>query len=201
MRRKTLVVMVKEPRPGRVKTRLGYEIGMTRAAWWFRHQVAFLLRSVADPRWDIVLAVTPDRAGLASRVWPAHLPRLAQGAGDLGDRMRHIFRSAQKGPVCIIGADIPGIRRQHINAAFRALGNHDAVFGPANDGGFWLVGLKRPAPVPPALFANVRWSTEHALADSLTGLKDARVSKIDVLRDVDTMADLACFAHDGAIRP
>ena len=201
MRRKTLVVMVKEPRPGRVKTRLGYEIGMTRAAWWFRHQVAFLLRSVADPRWDIVLAVTPDRAGLASRVWPAHLPRLAQGAGDLGDRMRHIFRSAQKGPVCIIGADIPGIRHQHINAAFRALGNHDAVFGPATDGGFWLVGLKRPAPVPPALFANVRWSTEHALSDSLTGLKDARVSKIDVLRDVDTMADLACFAHDGAIRP
>ena len=201
MRRKTLVVMVKEPLPGRVKTRLGHEIGMTRAAWWFRHQVAFLLRSVADPRWDIVLAVTPDRAGLASRVWPAHLPRLAQGAGDLGDRMRHIFRSAQKGPVCIIGADIPGIRRQHINAAFRALGNHDAVFGPATDGGFWLVGLKRPAPVPPALFANVRWSSEHALSDSLTRLKDARVSKIDVLRDVDTMADLACFAHDGAIRP
>lgn len=199
MQRKTLVVMVKEPRPGRVKTRLGHEIGMTRAAWWFRHQVAFLLRSITDPRWDVVLAVAPDVAGMASRVWPAHLPRLAQGTGDLGDRMRHLFRTVHTGPVCIIGADIPGIRRMHINTAFRALGRHDAVFGPATDGGFWLVGLKRPTPVPPALFANVRWSSEHALSDSLAGLKDARVYKIDVLRDVDTKADLSCFAHDGAI--
>ena len=78
--RRYLIVMVKEPRPGRVKSRLGRDIGMVAAAWWFRHQVARLLRDVEDPRWQVVLAVSPDHAGLNSRVWPAHLPRVAQGA-------------------------------------------------------------------------------------------------------------------------
>ena len=74
--------MLKEPRPGRVKTRLGRDIGMIGAAWWFRHQVAGLLRRLDDPRWHLVLAVAPDHAGLTSRVWPAHLPRIPQGPGD-----------------------------------------------------------------------------------------------------------------------
>ena len=114
MTRQTLVEMVKEPRPGRVKTRLGRGIGMVAAAWWFRHQVARLLRRVEDPRWRLVLAVSPDTEGLASRVWPAHLPRMAQGRGDLGDRMGRIFRSLPPGRVCIIGADIPEIGRAHV---------------------------------------------------------------------------------------
>ena len=133
MTRQTLVVMVKEPHPGRVKTRLGRELGMIAAAWWFRHQVARLLRRVEDPRWRLVLAVSPDAEGLASRVWPAHLPRMPQGKGDLGDRMRRIFRSLPPGPVCIVGADIPGIDRPHIARAFAALGRHYRA--QADDGG------------------------------------------------------------------
>ena len=116
--RRFLIVMVKEPRPGRVKSRLGRDIGMVAAAWWFRHQVARLLRDVEDPRWQVVLAVSPDHAGLNSRVWPAHLPRVAQGAGDLGDRMGRLLRSMPPGPVCIIGADIPGVTRAHVARAF-----------------------------------------------------------------------------------
>ena len=69
--RPTLFVMLKVPRPGRVKTRLGRDIGMTAAAWWFRHQTARLLRELRDPRWRLVLAVSPDREGGASRAWPA----------------------------------------------------------------------------------------------------------------------------------
>ena len=72
MIRPTLIVMVKEPRAGRVKTRLGKDIGLTASAWWFRHQVKRLLRRIDDPRWNVVLAVAPDRAGMLSRVWPAH---------------------------------------------------------------------------------------------------------------------------------
>jgi hypothetical protein len=191
MMRQTLVVMLKEPRPGRVKTRLGREIGMTAAAWWFRHQVARLLRRVEDPRWRLVLAVSPDAEGLASRVWPAHLPRLAQGTGDLGDRMARVFRSLPPGHVCIIGADIPGIGRGHIARAFAALGDHDAVIGPAPDGGYWLIGLRRTAAVPARLFEGVRWSGPNARADTLASLGHARVALVDTLRDVDEAGDLS----------
>lgn len=182
--------MVKEPRPGRVKTRLGRDIGMTAAAWWLRHQSQHLLRRIRDPRWQTILAVSPDHEGLTSRVWPADLPRVPQGLGHLGQRMARIFDAAPKGPVLIIGADIPDINRGHIWRAFRALGDHDAVFGPATDGGYWLVGMKRIRPSPPALFANVRWSGEHALADSIATLAGHRFTLVDRLSDVDTGADL-----------
>nr|WP_261368105.1 TIGR04282 family arsenosugar biosynthesis glycosyltransferase [Pseudosulfitobacter koreense] len=181
--------MVKEPRAGRVKTRLGRDIGMTAAAWWFRHQVRRLLRQTVDPRWATVLAVAPDRAGMTSRVWPAHLPRWPQGRGDLGDRMARMMARAG-GPVCVIGADVPGITRAHIASAFAALGDHDAVFGPAEDGGYWLIGLRRARPLPRGLFQGVRWSTEHALADTCASLPGLRIAQIETLRDVDTVADL-----------
>ncbi|WP_425101778.1 TIGR04282 family arsenosugar biosynthesis glycosyltransferase [Tropicibacter sp. S64] len=182
--------MLKEPRPGRVKTRLGREIGHTVAAWWFRHQVARLLRRLRDPRWHVVLAVSPDHAGMASRVWPGDLTRLQQGRGTLGDRMARMMRSAPPGPVCVIGADIPGIDRNGVWEAFATLGEHDAVFGPAEDGGYWLVGVRNARAVPNGLFAGVRWSTEHALADSMASLGPARVALVGMLPDVDTTVDL-----------
>ncbi|UXX82201.1 TIGR04282 family arsenosugar biosynthesis glycosyltransferase [Roseovarius pelagicus] len=193
--RQRLVVMLKEPRPGRVKTRLGSDIGMVPAAWWFRHQTARLLRRIEDPRWDLILAVSPDHIGLNSRVWPAHLPRIPQGGGSLGDRMARIMRRMPPGPVCIIGGDIPGVTRAHIARAFGALGDHGAVFGPAPDGGYWLTGLKRTAAVPVSLYQGVRWSSAHALRDSIATLPGVRVALTDTLRDVDTAADLEIRAH------
>ncbi len=183
--------MLKEPRPGRVKTRLGRDIGMVPAVWWFRHQTASLLRRINDRRWDLILAVSPERAGLESRVWPAHLQRIPQGGGTLGDRMARLMRDLPPGPVCIIGGDIPGVTRAHVARAFAALGTHDAVFGPAPDGGYWLTGLKRTAAVPPGLYQDVRWSSAHALGDSIATLPGVRIALTDMLRDVDTAADLA----------
>lgn len=189
MRRPTLIVMVKEPRPGRVKTRLGAEIGMTEAARWFRRQSLSLLRRLRDPRWDIVLSVSPDREGLASRVWPLDLPRLAQGQGDLGLRMARAL-GAVHGPVLLVGADIPGIEKAHVARAFRALGRAPSVIGPAADGGFWLVGLRHPFRQPAGMFAGVRWSHPETLADTLPTLPQP-VALIDQLSDVDTASDLA----------
>lgn len=182
--------MLKEPRPGRVKTRLARDIGAPAAAWWFRHQVRALLRRLSDPRWELILAVAPDRAGLASRAIPGGLPRLPQGPGDLGARMGRLLRCAPPGPVLIVGADIPGLGRGDIADAFAALGHADAVIGPADDGGFWLVGLRRTRPVPPGLFAGVRWSTAHARADTEATLGGLRLARLRTLADVDTAADL-----------
>lgn len=186
--RPTLAIMVKLPVAGRVKTRLGRDIGMVPAAWWARHQIARLARTLPDPRWQTLLAVAPDRA-VASPALPP-LARLPQGPGDLGDRMAQVFRTLP-GPVLIVGADIPGLTRAHVAAGFRALGTHDAVLGPTFDGGYWGIGLRRTDPLPPALFAAVRWSSEHALADTLATLAERRVGLLPRLHDVDTAADLA----------
>jgi rSAM/selenodomain-associated transferase 1 len=189
---RTLVIFLKEPRPGRVKTRLGREIGMVGAAWWFRHQSARLIRRLGrDPRWRTVLAVSPGREGLASRVWPARLPRWPQGPGDLGCRMGRALRAMPPGPAIIIGADIPGLRPAHVAEGFRLLGRHDAVLGPAPDGGYWMIGLKRGGrAVPARLFSGVRWSSPDALADTVASLAPLDVGFAATLRDVDEAADL-----------
>lgn len=188
--RNRLVIMVKEPRPGRVKTRLAQGIGFTPAAWWFRHSAKRLIRRMRDPRWQVIIAVTPDKEGLQSRVWPVDLARLPQGQGGLGDRMARLLRNAPQGPAVIIGADIPAIRKFHIEQAFRALGSNDMVFGPASDGGFWLVGAKQGFVNPPGLFQNVRWSSDVTLVDTLVGLPGKRIAMVDTLSDVDTVSDI-----------
>lgn len=184
-------LMLKEPRPGRVKTRLGRDIGVVPAAWWFRHQAARAIRRLDDPRWRLVLAVSPDREGLRSRVWPGHLPRVPQERGDLGARMGRLLRTAPPGPAVIVGADIPDLSAAHVARAFRLLGRADAVFGPAEDGGYWLVGLNRTAAPPARLFEGVRWSSPHALADSVATLPGRRIAYADTLCDVDEAADLS----------
>lgn len=181
--------MVKEPRPGRVKTRLGNDIGMVPAAWWFRHQCSTLLRRIRDPRWQVWLAVSPDTEGLTSRVWPADLPRVAQGSGDLGHRMARLLRSVPPGPALVVGADIPNITRAHLAEAFEVLGRNDGVIGPSVDGGYWCVGLRRTRAVAPWLFDGVRWSTQYARADTMTTMPK-RTALIRTLRDVDTAEDL-----------
>lgn len=183
-----LVIFAKAPRMGCVKTRLARDIG-TVAAWgFFRHALAGLLRRLSDdPRWNTVIAVAPDTA-VGAPVWPAHIDQAAQGEGDLGDRMQRAFDLMPLGPVVIVGADIPGITNKHIADAFGSLGNHDAVFGQADDGGYWLVGLRR-TPKTPKIFNNVRWSGPHALSDTMANLPGARIALLEPLIDVDDGED------------
>jgi rSAM/selenodomain-associated transferase 1 len=185
---KHLVIFAKAPRMGRVKTRLARDIG-TVAAWgFFRHALAGLLRRLSDdPRWNTVIAVAPDSA-VGAPVWPGHIDQAAQGQGDLGDRMQRAFDLLPPGLVIIVGADIPGITNTHIADAFRALGHHDAVFGQADDGGYWLVGLKR-SPRIRKIFQNIRWSGPHALSDTLANLTGARIAMLEPLIDVDDGED------------
>lgn len=191
-----LVIMAKEPVAGAVKTRLARQVGVAAATRFARHCAAALIARVGfDPRWQTSLWVTPD-AGCASRHWPVRLMRVPQGRGDLGRRMQRMLDRAGPGPVVIIGTDIPGITPAHISAAFHELGRNRCVFGRAADGGFWLVGARR-RPHTPRPFANVRWSSEHALADTLANLAGQSVGFAATLADVDDAAQLAQFAGFG----
>ncbi|MBX9874707.1 MAG: TIGR04282 family arsenosugar biosynthesis glycosyltransferase [Beijerinckiaceae bacterium] len=186
--RQTLIIMVKAPVMGRAKTRLARQIGGVEALRFYRAATAGLLRRVArDPRWETVLAVDPPRACRAS-YWPACLERRAQCRGDLGRRMLDRFARAPHGRAVLIGSDIPGVAARHIAAAFAALRRHDAVFGPAEDGGYWLVGL-RAGHRPAKAFEAVRWSSEHALSDSRASLGRSTIAEIDTLFDVDDAAE------------
>lgn len=193
MRRGTLIIFVKAPKAGRVKTRLAREIGVGRAAAIFRHLTALTLTEAdkLEREADLVLAVDP-RAELRAwgHLWPPAFARVAQCDGDLGARLSAALQSAPRGPVVVIGADAPLMRAGHIRQAFRALARADAVFGPAEDGGFWLIGLARRNRAP-RLFKGVRWSSRHTLADTLKSLpKGFAVEQIKKLCDIDDAKDL-----------
>jgi rSAM/selenodomain-associated transferase 1 len=212
-----LVVMAKAPVCGAVKTRLAKEIGAVRAAATNRVLTAALLREVTpDPRFLTVLAISPDHAFEANftawgplagkgrhghprfgvkRMGEGALRRIEQGRGGLGQRMQRIFDRCGQGPLIIVGTDIPFITRGMIAEAFRRLRGADAVFGPAEDGGYWLVGLRRrPKLLRP--FAGVRWSSEHALAGTLKNLSAHRVAFAKTLFDIDTLADYRRYLRE-----
>jgi rSAM/selenodomain-associated transferase 1 len=189
--RDTVVVFARAPRLGRVKRRLGREIGERAALRFHTGTLLRLLRDLLrERRFRTVLAVTPD--GARDRL-PVRVERVAQGRGDIGTRMDTACRRFRRGNVAIVGSDIPDANADDLRAAFRALGRHDAVFGPAEDGGYWLVALGPRRPAQP--FDKARWSTEHALADTLRNFRGHRVARVRMLRDVDTASDLPMHPH------
>jgi uncharacterized protein len=189
--------MLKQPVMGRVKTRLARDIGLAEATRFARISArATIARLARDRRWRTVLAIAPDTA-IAAPLWPARCRAVGQGSGNLGARMARLLEPAVR-PALLIGADIPGVSPAIIADAFRLLRGHDTVFGPAEDGGYWLIGLNRRAPSH-GLFAGVRWSTPHALADTVANLPHARVAYAARLGDVDDGATHRRWAARAAL--
>ena len=181
-----VLVFARAPRLGTVKRRLGAEIGQRAALRFYRHTLFRLLHRLArDRRFRTVLAITPDRARVGQRVRVAAVP---QGSGDLGQRMSRAFWRYTTGRVVLLGSDIPDAGPADVRAAFRALGSADAAFGPAADGGYWLIAMGPRRPARP--FADVRWSTQHALSDTVANFPGRRIAFLQVLQDVDRAEDL-----------
>ena len=183
--RDTVIVFARAPRLGGVKRRLARRIGERAALRFHRKTLIALLRDLRRcRRFDVVLAVTPDRARFRL---PVPVRRIRQGAGDLGARMQRALRRYRR--AVLIGSDIPPAGAADAIAAFRVLGSAAAVFGPAEDGGYWLIGV---GPLRPSeLFGPARWSTPHALADTLRQWRGRRVGFVRRLPDVDTAEDYA----------
>jgi rSAM/selenodomain-associated transferase 1 len=193
------VIFARAPQRGAVKRRLAREIGAGPAYEFYARTNRDLVgRLGRDRRWRLILAVTPDRLAAGARFWGRNRVRMAQGPGDLGRRLGRVIRSLVPGPVVIIGSDAPGVTTDHVDRAFRALAAHEAVFGPAADGGYWLIGLARKRIADPSLaaqlFKGVRWSTEHALADTRANLPPgAEAPPLVTLEDVDDAASWRRF--------
>ena len=188
-RRPVAILFLKAPLVGAVKTRLAADIG-TMPAWRFYGETAQRIgaRLARHPEWDLVVAATPRRSARHLR---RGLPRLAglpcidQGEGDLGARMVRCLDRFAPRPRILFGADIPGIDAGVIGRAFDLLRQSDLLFGPAEDGGFWLVGQRGPARHG-GLFDHVPWSCPDTLATTLGNVPGhRRVALAETLADVD----------------
>ncbi len=181
----TLIIMAKAPEHG--KQRLAAEIGAEAALEVNRALHKLTMREACDPLWRTLLYVTPDDAAQNARdVWPREIARLAQGEGDLGERLARAL--SRHDNVAVIGTDCPLLSRTHIEAAFDALAQTRFALGPTEDGGFWVLAARSGAEAALAM-ANVRWSSANAARDVLGNLGE-EVVLLPTLYDIDTAADL-----------
>ena len=189
-----LVVFAKAPLPGLAKTRLIPALGAAGAAALAERLLAHAVAQAVAARFEAVeLCTTPDRPHPAlQHMAAAHgVVLTAQGDGDLGARMhRALVRVlASHRHALLMGTDAPALDAARLRRATAALATHDAVFVPALDGGYALVGLARPAP---ALFDGMAWSTPTVMAVTRQRARAAglRIAELDAVADIDVAADL-----------
>jgi len=194
-----LLVFAREPVLGRVKTRLAAGIGAEAALTVYRELLALTAAAVAAAQVPATVWLAEAPAAFdptqARPEWPGLLWRVQPAAGSLGERMAQAFGeafAAGAGRVVVIGTDCPGLSAELLRQAFDQLLSHDMVVGPADDGGYYLIGMTE---LHPALFANKAWSTATVLPDTLADAArlGLRVAQLPTLHDVDSAQDLATW--------
>jgi uncharacterized protein len=204
----SVIVFAKAPRPGEVKTRLIPALGADGASRLAERLLNLALdHAVAADIGAVELCVTPDRthpAFMAASRRPA-VTITEQGAGDLGQRMARAFERvlATHESALLIGTDAPALDAAYLRKAASTLRDSDAVFGPAADGGYTLVGLRRPQP---ELFIDMRWSHDGVMAQTRARLAalGLRHVELPVLHDIDEPGDLVhlpAAIADGIVCP
>lgn len=189
-----LLIFVRKPELGRVKTRLARTVGDHRALQIYRKlldHTRWVAKQVRSDR-QVWYAGTPD----PSDAWkPPHFSRHRQPEGSLGEKMHsafdHGFREGYR-RIVIVGSDCPSLLPAHVDTAFRHLGDHDVVLGPSEDGGYYLLGLKRSRP---ELFEGMPWSRPELYSSTLEviGRNSLRLAELEALNDIDTAGDLNAF--------
>ena len=186
-----LIVFLKAPRPGTVKTRIAQTAGAGRACAIYLELIKAVLSGIGSLK-QVELRFAPDDAAAEIRPWlrPDWTAR-PQGEGDLGVRLTGAFTSAFASGaerVVIIGSDCPEVKAADIRTAWRELKTHDLVVGPAVDGGYWLIGLRAPQA---EVFHNITWSSDQVLAQTLAQakLQGLRIQLLRILADIDAEED------------
>ena len=189
MNKNLVIVFVRNPELGKVKTRLAKTIGDKDAL-----KIYTLLLQHTE---SVLHKVSSDKVVYYSEeiqnkdLWDdaVYQKKLQKGA-DLGERMQNAFEDAFKDSyekVVIVGSDLFDLKPTHIENAFTALENHDVVLGPSLDGGYYLLGMKK---MHPAVFKNKQWGTDSVLESTLKNLNQQNVKLLEALNDIDTFEDL-----------
>jgi len=184
-----LAVFARAPASGRVKSRLSPALPERLAAALYAGLLTDTLAATARARADERFAYWADGAGPA----PAGIVSRAQRGADLGERLVHAFAEmlpAEAGGALVVASDTPGLTKELLDAALAALERHELVLGPAHDGGYWCIGLRRPAP---ELFSGVAWGSPAVLAATLARASAAglHAAMQPPLGDLDTPPDVA----------
>ncbi len=191
MARPRLIVFLRAPRQGEVKTRLASGLGPDGALAAYCELLEATLRAVESLD-NVELRYTPDDGvldviGLVRPGWST----LPQGPGDLGDRLERAFFEGFADDcdrIVVIGTDCPYLRSDDICRAWDLLKTHGVVIGPASDGGYWLIGLNQHRP---QLFQDIPWGTSQVLAETLMQAErlGLQIAQLGQFPDVDTPAD------------
>lgn len=199
--RREIVVFGRVPVAGRVKTRLAAGIGPEAAAEVYRLLLDHALAEAraAGPAVVLALAEAPP-AGADWRPPPGVAVEL-QSDGDLGARMRAAFDrrfAAGADAVVLVGSDLPGLSSGGLADAFSGIEAAPVVLGPSDDGGYWLVGQRRPGC---DLFSRIPWSSPEVLGSTRRRLLELGVEHVELpqLRDLDTIEDLRALAADSTV--
>lgn len=197
-----LILFTRYPEPGKTKTRLIPLLGPHGAAnlqkQMTEHVIARTGGFVSDRRIDMEVRYEGGNQGLMAEWLGGHISYRSQGRGDIGTRMAQAFSQAfrqGKKQVVIVGSDCPGINEATVRSAFDLLAQFDLVLGPANDGGYYLIGLRQEES---KLFEDIRWGTVEVGARTLEiaiqlGLRWVKVEPLD---DVDRAEDIEVWESE-----
>jgi rSAM/selenodomain-associated transferase 1 len=192
-----LLVFARDPRPGRVKTRLVPALGPDLAVAVYRELLRDTLQTAAGStaaRLELWVDRPDPGSYLTEAAHTAGMQLHSQRGSDLGLRMHHALAHAlaRCGSAVLIGSDCPEFDPDYLDRAFDALRHRDAVIGPAADGGYVLIGLKRPQP---ALFRGIRWGGPQVLETTRARLRSLGLDwqELRTLHDLDEPGDLARF--------
>ena len=184
-----IAVIAKAPAPGRSKTRLSPPLSLEEAAGLAEAALADTLAAVAATGAARKVLILDGPSG----PWlPAGFEVIAQRGSGLDERLANAFADLRP-PALIVGMDTPQVRSEALNAALRRLKTAAAVLGPAADGGYWAIGLRR---ADPRALLGVPMSTPHTLRAQRNRLHalGLAVAELETLRDVDTFADAVAVA-------
>ena len=192
-----LIVFVKTPVKGAVKTRLANSIGETAALAVYKKLLVHTKQTILGCRADKCIAY--DGIAEIYDIWENQVfQKIMQQGDNLGDRMYNAFQGGfalEYRHICLIGSDIYELKPEILNQAFEYLGKHDMSIGPASDGGYYLIGMNKPHEL---LFKNIKWSTGEVLSETIKKAQKAGLSYalLPVLNDIDELEDIRAEDRD-----